>query len=461
MRTTLALKRKNPTVNRLRTKIEYLILVMLAIGLLSLFEATNRLQVIGTLSVDGLRNFLLLGIALASVTAVIHQSGGRVPSIWPIWPLLMFVGWGVLSVLWTTDLNYSLREGAKLLYLVAVYVLCRVAVGSGGGAKLFSILRSCLAMYCILSLIITGVGISLALRQGTWLWGISRPLDFPFTLPNPVVSVFILLEIAGPQRIPSWRPRWWLVGAMIVYVLLSLTRSEIIALFLAIAVVWGGARRNWGLKLIALALGLGAVLTIFSVDNPVKDRMFWQPEEVTVGSLVEIAFTSPERFLSEDFIKFSGRLRYWDFLLSEAYEMRSALFGAGIGSSRAIMARSPWGETVGHGDFATYLAELGYIGFGLLLLLYSAGLGWSLSKVNSRNLSLLGQAAALTLAGQTVLAIVSGLVYNLISYSFTFMTIGVILVAIIKAEGISVRTRGVDKNYAPQKINKSAGHFSR
>lgn len=415
-------------------------------GLLTFFELTNRAEIFGSFTVDAIRNFLLLATAMALITAVALQREGRVPNVWRIWPYLLFVIWAGLSALWSTELLYTLREGSKLIYPILVYLLARCFLHSNPDRQqLFKILRQMLRVFVLLSALSSAAGVVLAIGRGAWTWGGSRVHKMPLAISPEVASVYVLLEIAGFQRIPGWRFRWWLVAVTLAYVLLSLTRAYIFGLIMAIAMLFWLSWRRWRWRLAAIGLCSVLILTILVVDNPVKRRMFWKPDQITAKSLILTAATDPGRLVAPDYIHTSGRFFLWQHLLSEARSRRPALIGSGLGSSRPIMAMSRWGKVVSHGDYAKYLAELGYVGIGLFMLLQGSWFLWSLRRSHDIRLSAVSRAAAVTLCAQLVLTVVFGLVYEVLYQAYDSSTIAVLLVAIIQSEVYARRSGGVKR----------------
>ena len=183
-----------------------------------------------------------------------------------------------------------------------------------------------------------------------------------------------------------------------------------------------------------VVISLIMIFVLFTVDNPVKQRMFWNPDEVTAESLVQTMVTDPSLLLSEDFIKFSGRFAYWNYLLQTAHELRPALLGSGLGTSRVIMIESRFTATVAHSDYVRFLAELGYVGLSLFLLTYAALFWWSARAAINRRLSPLSQSAAVILLAQCVSCLVNGMAYNPFIYVYSLHTIAVILIAVIDSE---------------------------
>lgn len=402
--------------------------------MISLYELSNRMEITAGASLDAVRNLILILGAFCSVLALAGVNNFKIPNLLQIWPYLLFALWASLSILWADSKSYGIREGLKLIYPILVYLLARISLRKSSGKSLYLAIHVCLTIFCILSIIIASLIVLSELQKGSWVWGSSRLLKFPLAVTEPLAVTFILFEIAAWRKLPKWRIQWWLVCAMIIYVLLSLTRSYIIALVFGIVIIFWSTWRNWFWKLIIVAGGIVTVLLILTVDNPIKSRMFWRPQEITISSLATYTLTNPGILLSDDFIKTSGRFVYWNYLLERARDHHPAILGAGIGSSRPIMRISRFNAEVAHSDFVTYLAELGYIGFSLFILMYGATLFWSLRKVDSRYLSPTGQASALSVLALLTFAIIGGLVYNVFWVSQSFLMIAIILIAIVQSE---------------------------
>lgn len=411
-------------------------------GLLTLYELTNRLIIFGSFTVDVIRNLVLSSVVLFAIVCLLLQRKISPGYILHIWPYNLFLFWAWVSILWTTELGYTVRDGIKLLYPFLFYLLNRNLLRTDQDRyDLLMLWRSCLTFYSVVSLISSAIGLISMLATGQWVWGDSRLYKFPLAMTEPLASMYVLFEIGGWRRL--WKPRWGLVAAMIVYVVLSLTRSYILALFVAIAMIFWLFWRRWSWRLFFVGLGFVIILSFLVVDNPIKRRMFRHPEQVTFISLFETTLTDPGKFFQDDYIQFSARFWMWENLLTEARERRPALIGAGLGSGRPIMvdARIAIGMDVkmasGHGDYVTYMAELGYIGFGLFLLLLFISFLWAFRKARDRHMSSVGRVAAIILCSQIVFLAIAGLVYTSMQFTYDILAMMMALGAVLQSEKIS------------------------
>jgi hypothetical protein len=412
----------------------YLIAFLLFGGLLYFTELSGRITILGNYNVDAIRNLILLILAffLLGVSAV--QRNNHLPNIKRIWPYLIFVFWAWLSVTWSVWPEYTIRDGLKLFYPILIYSLAHAFIRTEKSShKLLGILRKILMIFTLISVISAAATIAFQLKSGNWLWGKSRLQDAPLAIHPVVASLFVLLEISGWRKITGWRPQWLLIALAVLYVSLSLTRAYVFGLLLAVlGIIWVTSnRKTWRLMIIIFTVT--AVFALLVVDTPLKRRMFWRPNEVTIQSVMTTAINDPGRFLSEDYIKFSGRLHYWDYIATRASELRPLLIGAGLGSGRPIMQNSSFSDLVTHGDYAKYLAELGFIGLVLFILLYFILFFWSLKLALKRDLAPVQQVAAATLFAQLILAMVTSLVYDVFWLAFDFQAIAAVLVAIINS----------------------------
>jgi hypothetical protein len=424
----------------------YVLFVLLIAGSsMNLTELTRRATFLGNYNVDALRNLALLGLASIGMLFVVLQGQGKIPNFLRIWPYLLFAAWAAFSLFWTINIEYSLRELSKLVYPILVYIIAVKVMQSGTPAyKLWALTREATTFFAIVSVWSGMVALALWLKAGVWTWGESRLLNIPMHFASIVSAALVVLELAAWKAIPGWRPRKWLMVLLFLDVVLSLTRTDIFALLVAIFVVWSIAgRRLWRL-VGGCVFGLIIVTTLLVVDNPVKDRMFWRPQQVTLAWLAEMALTEPGQLFSENHIKFSGRIGFWEHVLSESRAQRPALIGSGIGSSRPLImsyARNPSG--VVHSDYVGYLAELGYVGITLFIIMWATIFVVGLRAAFKKNILPVKRAAAITLVGLTVLNCIVSIAYNPSVQILIFYSIAMVMLAILFSKQPPVRMQHV------------------
>jgi hypothetical protein len=407
--------------------------LLIAGGSLYLTELSGRITILGSYNVDALRNLALIGLASLGTLVMILQSQGRIPNFLRIWPYLLFAVWGTFSLLWSIDLEYSLRELPKLFYPILVYLITAKALHAGtSDRKLLEHVRNVMAFFAIISLMASMSTLVLLISEGRWIWGESRLLNIPLQFPSLVSASYIILEVAAWGAIPGWRPRKWLAAFLFLDVVLSLTRTHIFALLVALFAVWGALGRSWLRLFGGFIVGFTIVVTLLVVDNPVKERMFWRPQQITLSWLLDKALTDPGELLSGDHIRFSGRIGYWEHVLAESRAQRPALVGSGLGSSRPLIMnfeRNP--ALVAHSDVVSYLAELGYIGLTMFVFMWSGALVIGLRGAFRRNISPVRRAAAIVLVGLVILNVVVSIAYNPSVQIFIFHSLAMVMLAIL------------------------------
>ncbi|MEM7125473.1 MAG: hypothetical protein AAF702_04050 [Chloroflexota bacterium] len=427
----------------MKIKGRHLLIFLLIGGQITLWEVTNRINFVGGLSADGLRNMILLFVALMGVTLFAAQRSGKVPNVWRIWPYILFVFWAELSILWTTELSYTIRDGLKLVYPILFYILVSLVLRSDGDSKAWlQVLRRILQFFVILSC--ASALVSIIANLGSLEWGVDRLHKLPFYMRSPVAISVILLEFAGWRKIPDWRLNWPIIGMALMLVVMTITRSFIFSMAIGIAAIFFVSVRQLHWQIASIALCVTLCLGVLTVDNPVKRRMFWEPDEITASFLLKTMFTNPGRFLldsqyvEERVVRLAGRLRYWNILLTESRNRRPAILGSGLGSARPIMAVSYY-QTVSHGDYAKYLGELGYVGFSLFLFIYGLLLVWSWSWTYSKRLSAVGHTCAIVLFALTAVSVTVSIVYDIFFAAYDFQVIAILLIAILQTEISSMK----------------------
>ena len=360
------------------------------------------------------------------------------PNVWLIWPYILFVTWAELSILWTTEVGYTIRDGLKLVYPILFYFLVLLVLRSDSdGEAWLHVLRRVLRFFVILSCI--SAVVSVLANLGSLEWGVDRLHKLPFYMRSPVATSFILLELAGWRKIPNWRPSWLVVGMAFMLVVMTITRSFIFSMVIGIAALYFVSVHQLRWQIASITICLILCVGVLAVDNPVKRRMFWEPDEITASFLIKTMITNPGRFLldsqytEERIVRLAGRLRYWNILLTESRNRRPAILGSGLGSARPIMAASYY-QTVSHGDYAKYLGELGYVGFSLFLSIYGLLLVWSWKWTHSKRLSAVGRTCATILFALTAVSVTVSIVYDIFFAAYDFQVIAILLIAILQNE---------------------------
>ncbi len=416
--------------------------VLLVGGMLTFYEVSGRSQVLFGVGVDGLRNLVLVTLAVLTLFLITLQNNFRQPSIMRIMPYLIFTAWGFLSISWSIAPYFTLRDLLKLVYPIVLFMLGSLVCDTEENAmRLYHLVYRVLMWFCIFSVAVAGLIIARGTLDGSWHWGVSRVRDMPFIIRPELAIVYINWEIASRLRIDGWKLKKWLVAAMLAYVLLTLTRSVIFAAVASFSVLVWVTWQKPLLRQLAPVAGIVLVLLLIGIDNPIKSRMFMQPDEVTILSFVETAVTEPQMLISPQYIRVSGRFTYWRYLLGTAHTVRPPLMGSGLGTARKIMSEgtlniSGTSSGYAHGDFAKYLAELGYIGLFAILALYTLTFIWAYRIARCRSCTQLSRASAAIITTMVTTAVIVGMVYEIFWSAFSITAIAILLVAILESDTV-------------------------
>jgi O-antigen ligase len=420
----------------LRIKHTMLLKLLLIIGLIPFSSLMANLLPIGHgVSLDGVRNLFLFAVISLIAWAYFLLSRRPVVGLLESWPFLLFVLWAVLSSLWSLSISYTVRELVKLIYPIVLYLFARSALrNQPNTTELFQSLISILGLFCIITFGSLLVEVALGIRS--YSLGADRLLDPLFGIHPAMAALYLFGELSGKLHVPHWRLNKVAIGCALLYLVLSLTRAYLFGAVagLGAVVLLRSRRLLWWL--VAIGVTLGAAILILTVDNPIKTRMFWQPEEVTLQTILD----SPQILFSPEYVRFSGRTTFWRFLLAELHKPHGPWLGGGLGSARYALENGQiWGEiAVAHGSYAKYLAELGYIGFALFLFCLLLGATWFGSKA-LRVAWPWVKVGYSVLCGGMVFLLVADIGYEVFDNGFDYLALLAVVYAITRAQEKQLR----------------------
>ena len=373
----------------------FAILVEPRLGLIFLIAAvpfgTIQQVRLGVMNV-GLTEALLVVVTSAWLMRLaIRREGVPHHITWPplVWPLVIFLGVLLLSLLVTWSLQYSIKELIKWLEVLLVYLL--VAFGVDGRW----------ARALVLTIVVTG---GLAALHGIYQFLFQvGPEGFAlfdrfmraygtFEQPNPyggylglVLPVALGLAVVAGLGLGHWSCRWrWFT--------LAVTGICAALMFAALVMSWSrGAWLGFGAAVVGMAVALvvksgrGAVLTVILVALVAYALL--------AGGLAQVPPSLVQRF--SDVVPYLGvsdvrgaEITDANFAVLERVAHWQAAWlmwtdhpwlGVGIGNYEAVYPRyalPQWPLPLGHAHnyYLNIAAETGVVGLGAYLLLWTAAL---------------------------------------------------------------------------------------
>jgi len=352
---------------------------------------TIRQVRLGVMNV-GLTEALVLLVAGAWLMRLVLRREGvshRVPRLALLWPLVIFIGALLLSLLVTWSLQYSIKELLKWFEVLLVYLLVALGV-SGRWARAL-----------ILTIVVAG---GLAASHGIYqflfqvgpegfiLFGRFMRAYGTFEQPNPyggylglTLPVALGLAVVAALGLGRWSRSWrWFTLAV----------TGICAALMLAALVMSWSRGAW-LGFGAAVAGMVVALVVKSGRGAVLSVMpaALVAYALLAGGLAQVPPSLAQRF--SDFVPYLGvsdvrgaeitdanfavleRVAHWQ----AAWQMWTdhPWLGVGIGNYEPVYPRyalPQWPLPLGHAHnyYLNIAAETGVIGLGAYLLLWCAAL---------------------------------------------------------------------------------------
>ena len=328
----------------------------------------NRSQddiVEGVSSGSTVRQVALLALGAAGALSLISYSAPRRlrPSGFGTYVVCAFAAWAGISVLWADDAGMALKR------LVATGILCLAAVAI---VRMFS-LREIVIWVFFTTAAFLVISIGLEILAGAFQPWASGYRFAGTQHPNDEGIECGLLVLSGLVASQLDKARLWLyrsfAGAGMAFLLLTESRTSVIATFFAVAVYLGVSSWAASKKVILvssiIATGL-VVATLATGLSPVLTNALSKQRDGDAG--VE---------------SFAGRTRIWQDVT--AYILRRPLTGHGYGSFwtpehiNTISDDEQWGVPDSHSAYVDYLLTIGAVGLILYLACLIQGLWRSLS----------------------------------------------------------------------------------
>lgn len=276
-------------------------------------------------------------------------------------PFVVFLGYTLISITWTSNTVYGLRFLIKLVTPLLFAVLVLSALRSP-----HDVIRAekLIVLGCLLILLIavlnTLSGGALDGAVGRAKWAGSGVLVAPYKSPanfSFLLSINAVLCLAN--YLTSRKQAWLLLYVLFsVAVFASFTRISMAALLLCSYIVVFQLSRSTLLRyVVPPALAFISVLAVF-VYKPLRDRMFFSGTQVDFGNM--------DLHSLLDSVNTSGRTSLWQAAL-DFFATRDEFLGAGSGSVDFWLSNHSQASAL-HSEYLRLYIEFGVLGLTLFLL---------------------------------------------------------------------------------------------
>ncbi|MEP9404004.1 O-antigen ligase family protein [Sphingomonas silueang] len=286
------------------------------------------------------------------------------------WPILLALGWCVLSLFWAVDPDIGSR---RLLLTVLTIWTVFLLVKFGGYQSILDILRGALVVALLINYIVvfvdqpTGVHLLKDSAMPTALIGNWRGFMAHKNFAGAASALLILLFLFDAKRIPTLLRIAVIVAAG--YFLFR-TQSKTSAGMLGIAMLVGWMFQTLSRRLRSYLIPIVTIVTCF----------VWVMTTAYLDVL-EVNYLEPSAF--------TGRGQIWAVLVR--YATANPIYGAGFGSFWNIGGNSPvysYGSgfallvTVGHNGYLDLLVTVGLPGLALIVF---AAIVWPMWRLLTSN----------------------------------------------------------------------------
>ncbi len=312
------------------------------------------------MSVDGI---YFGGLLFVCVVYWLHfMSTGRYCLDKPMVIHLLLLMAAATTVLWSPGKITGLREVGAMVYVWLFHFFFRNTLSSKS-IKIYKYMLTFLAVLLLLTYLsilagwLSGV-INFSPDDELEISDIAGYFIMPIDLVSIIVFFSLTLIITGNRR-----PVYYLLFiSSVLLLLLNFSKTYMFATIMAVFAYWLVRHKSvWGGVGILFMLSLPAVALVLT-SNPVSRQLFFD-KEMTIGRFL----SAPDLYWAA--LNTSGRLNIWDYLLTQSFSGNGYWFGAGLGATREILSRNPFGEAgfAAHSDYVRILADFGV--FGIMVYL--------------------------------------------------------------------------------------------
>jgi hypothetical protein len=436
------------------------LLLCIILGLISfrwLMPETNIMSLGHGITINGLRSYFIFLIAVITLSANARKLRKHDFST-EILLYGMFVTWSTCSIFWSVSLSYTLRDSIKLWYPLFIYLITKISVKTMGSAmwlekKILQSIGILIVISAILLILSILFGWNTQMLENNEM---ARITDSPGVYSVGIgASVIYIIYNFIISRQKGWKHllfnyKIWLPS---IIILITVTRSYIIgAISAALSALLLSKKVSFLKLLICMLLIFIIGFSIIMFFEPIKSRMFWNPNDVSIMTVIE----HPLIFFDDQYVRSSGRYNIWSYYISTLHGYVSPLIGGGLGTVRYILSGGRiFGVETAHGEYSKYLAELGWIGLGFYLFCLFFFVISICSKAIKTHNPFVKRQYILALSC-FIYIIVSGIGYNPFYNSFGFTEIIMVFIAMGNSMSKKEPAHLFKKNFGPQNNIKLA-----
>lgn len=322
----------------------------LKVSALAFFFLCTTLLICGM--VDSLRTFKIGSLTMLAAYTVLsvavplafllHNPKLSRSYLFQLWPLIAFVGWGGLSLAWSTDVFAGSQNLlVSSAFLALSFLSYHVTLKDDRSREIVRMLEG--ATWFAMGLYAIGL--------------VTGGLGGVFPLGARTFAVFCLIGLAcfiAAWRYGSLRGRFWAIVSFAI-IAVSLSRAALAAalILFPLAQIVHRSRWGWLRPLLGIVLILGLSILAVTYIEPLRARFMEGDTSLQVGGIG---------------INASGRTKAWAATLISFAD--SPWIGKGAGSAQLLIQTLFPGPGLGHphSDFLRIMHDFGVVGLALWLM---------------------------------------------------------------------------------------------
>ncbi|MBL4707506.1 MAG: O-antigen ligase family protein [Flavobacteriales bacterium] len=317
---------------------------------------------------------------------------------WIFFSFLGFFVWQIISLFYTTDISYGIKNVESKLSLL-IFPLILFDLRPSYQQFLFW-LKAYVYSMALCTIVLLVQSISHYFTEGSLLTyhDFTSSLAFHAVFYSYYIFLSILITAFLFQKNELKNTEKFLLIISIVLSLVGLLISAsknvlvVTSFFLIIGFLIRAIKQKVGWKEVSIVLLIG-VVSVFGISKvpAVKNRIAELAQLNGMENLEKIK--RGELIVAEDIPKFNGtsmRITFWYVVVNKMLDEGTMILGYSPGDRRAIINKefyknglNPWYENYNiHNQFVQVLAELGLIGLGLYIMLHFSFLMAAIEKKN-------------------------------------------------------------------------------
>ena len=289
--------------------------------------------------------------------------------------IILLVGYGMISILWSDDYIYGFRF---IIKLYAILIILWFTIFFINNKKQVNKCEKSVFFICMVVFGLALIHFAMGNTKQTLAWGLVASLNAPTTSPANFSFLMGCGALLAFVNYLVYKNYYYMVlfFLFLLAVLWAYTRISMVGLGIALIIARVLISRPISVKGFVLSFLVATILALSVGAYVAKDRMFYDPDTVQWSD----AFANTGTFLNN--INTSGRYALWE----KAFDHFSKdggliLIGHGAGSTDKWLTKLSYINAL-HSDYLRIYFDLGIIGL-VLFLLFLTSLGVRLLNIHN------------------------------------------------------------------------------